>query len=154
ERENYILIGRAIRLFIILGVMLWTLRFLEKKDHPLLSGSNRWYIGIVLIATHLLWNNGVVLRPEATSGVLFICGLCRLFFSRQLPASAVLSLSFLFGIIVGGRLLFLLMSALFFAGIFVLSATSRLKTVVSGLGFFRLTFVALCPFVLTGPLII
>jgi len=154
ERENYILIGRAIRLFIILGVMLWTLRFLEKKDHPLLSGSNRWYIGIVLIATHLLWNNGVVLRPEAISGVLFICVLCRLFFSKQLQKNEVLSLSFLFGIIVAERLIFLLMSPLFFAGIFLLSATNRLKTVVSGLGFFLLTFVAFCPFVLTDPLII
>lgn len=86
-------------------------------------------------------------------GVIYMCPLPIIFFEAA-SKNEVLSLSFLFGIIVAERLIFLLMSPLFFAGIFLLSATNRLKTVVSGLGFFLLTFVAFCPFVLTDPLII
>lgn len=154
ERQPYILAGRAIRLLIVLAVMGWTLRFLQKQRHPLLEGANRWLIGVVILTSHLIWNNGVVLRPETISSVLFIHVLCRLFFSEKLERKDIVTLSVLFGITGAERLIFLILSPLFFGGILLLAGPARWKTLRYSLGVFLLSFLAFCPFVLTDPLII
>ncbi|ODS81502.1 MAG: hypothetical protein ABS46_11365 [Cytophagaceae bacterium SCN 52-12] len=154
DREPYLLAGRAVQLLVVLWVMILTLRFLFRREHPLLAGPGRYCVALLLVSSHLVLNNATVIRPEAISAVFFIYILCRLLFSEQLGRSEVITLSVLFGLVAAERLIFLFMTPLFFAGIFLLSGKDGRKAVRISLGIFLLAFLAFCPFVLTDPLII
>lgn len=154
DREPYILAGRAVQLLIVLCVMLWTLRFLFRQEHPLLAGTGRYGICLLLVSSHLIMNNGTVIRPEAISEVFFIHILCRLLFSERLDRQTVITLSVLFGLVAAERLIFLFMTPLFLAGIFLLTGKESRKAIRLSLGIFLLSFLAFCPFALTDPLII
>lgn len=154
DREGYILVGRALRLLIVLVMMFRTLRFLFRSEHRLLAGPGGLLTGLVIVSTHLVWVNGVVLRPEAISAVFFIHILCRLLFSERLEKGEVLTLSVFFALVVAERLIFMFMAPLFFAGIFLLSGVGKWKGLKLSLGVFVISFMAFCPFVLTDPLII
>lgn len=154
NREPYIIAGRAVQMLIVLIVGMWTLRFIFKQKHPMLTDGGKVLIGLVLISSHLIWQNGMVLRPEGISSVFFIHILCRLLFSERLERAEVLLLSILYGLVIAERLIFLIMSPLFFAGIFLLSGKSNWKSLRFSIGVFLLSFLAFCPFVLTDPLIV
>ncbi|GAA4447497.1 hypothetical protein GCM10023091_42470 [Ravibacter arvi] len=154
DREAYILAGRAVQLLIVLTVMLWTIRWLMRKTNVLLTDQSRFWIILVLISTHLLWNNGVVLRPEAISAVFFLHILCRLVFSERLAWKDVWVLSLLFGIVVAERLIFMFMAPFFWCSIWLLSDTARWSRLQVSIGVFTVSFLAFCPFVLSDPLIV
>lgn len=154
DREPYMIAGRVIQLLIVSGVMLWTLRFLFRQEHPLLAGPGRYCVALLLVSSHLVLNNANVIRPEAISAIFFIHILCRFLFSERLDRSAVMTLSVLFGLVAAERLIFLFMTPLFFAGIFLLSGKEGRNAVRISLGIFLLAFFAFCPFILADPLII
>lgn len=154
DREPYILAGRVIQMLVVAFMMFLTLRFLFRQEHPLLAGQGRYWISLILVSSHLFLNNGPIIRPEAISSVFFLYILCRLLFSVRLDRSAVITLSIMFGLVAAQRLIFLFMTPLFFAGIFLLTDKESWKTVRLSLGIFLLAFFAFCPFALTDPLII
>ncbi len=154
NREPYLLAGRVVQLLVVLWVMFRTLRFLFRQEHPLLAGPGRYCVALLLVSSHLVLNNATVIRPEAISAIFFICILCRLLFSERLDRSAVITLSVLFGLVAAERLIFLFMTPLFFAGIFLLSGKEGWKAARISMGIFLLAFLAFCPFVLSDPLII
>lgn len=154
DREPYILAGRVVQMLVVAGVMFLTLRFLFRQEHPLLAGRGRYWVALLLVSSHLFLNNGPIIRPEAISSVFFTYILCRLMFSVRLDRSAVITLSVLFGLVAAQRLIFLFMTPLFFAGIFLLTDKDGWKAIRLSLGIFLLAFFAFCPFALTDPLII
>lgn len=154
NREPYILAGRVVQLLIVLVVGLWTIRFVARQQHPLLTDQRRLLVLVVLVSSAVLWNSAPVLRPEAISQVFFVHILARLLFSERLQRSDVRLISILFGLVIAERLIFFILSPLFFAGVFLLTGSSRWKELRASIGFFSLSFLAFCPFVFTDPLII
>ncbi len=154
DREPYILIGRALQMVVVAVLLLATLRFLFRQEHPLLTPFSRFLIGLLLVSSHLFWNGGVVLRPEGLSGSIFLYLLCRLVFSERLSPGGAVWLAALYGVVIAERLLFLFLAPMVFLGIFWLVREQKGRTLGYAVGVFLLTFVAFCPFILTDPLIV
>ncbi|GAB3182084.1 hypothetical protein GCM10027291_52640 [Telluribacter humicola] len=103
----------------------------------------------------MVWFSAPVLRPEGISGCIFLYILVRLVFTTNLSAHKAYMLSALFAVVIAERLLFLFVSPIFFLSIFFLLAEhERWRVALRSVAFTFMVFVALCPFLLTDPLVV
>ncbi|WP_247234962.1 hypothetical protein [Telluribacter sp. SYSU D00476] len=155
NREPYILIARTIQLVVIGLFLFLTVRFIYRQNHPLLTPVVQACLSILIVTSYVVWFNAPVLRPEAISGCIFLYILVQLVFSSQVTAHRARELSILFAVVIAERLLFLFVSPIFYLSLFfLLPKQERWRVTLNSMGTTLLVFVALCPFLLTDPLVV
>ncbi len=154
DRETLLLLGRSIQLLLVGLVLFFTLRFVYRSRHELLTDGTKHVLAFLIVSSSMIWTSAPVLRPEALSGSVFLYLLVRLVFSEKLRPSESYVIAALFGLVLAERLLFIFVAPIVLGGIFFLSSQKRWTTAARALLVVLATFVIFCPFVLTNTLVI
>lgn len=153
-REDYILAGRTIQLIVVGLTIFFTVRFIFRSHHPMLTSLLKGGLSMLIVTSYIVWFNAPFLRPEALAGSLFIFLLCRLFFAIVPDRRELLFWSVLFGVIVAERLIFVFVSPIVFFRIYECLPFRKWSGVFRAAGLTLLTFIVFCPFILTDPFVI
>lgn len=154
SREKFLLIGRTLQLVEVGLILVFLIRFLYRQRHPLLTDISRPVLTLIAITSYAVWFNAPVLRPEALSGSLFLYIMARLLFSDKLANRQIYLLAALFGVILAERLLFVFVTPILLGGIYFLSIRDRWTMLLRFVLITVMTFLILCPFLLTDPLVV
>lgn len=154
SREKFLLIGRALQLVEVGLILVFLIRFLYRQRHPLLIDISRPVIALIAVTSYAVWFNAPVLRPEALSGSLFLYIMARLLFTDQLTNRQIYWLAALFGVILAERLLFVFVTPILLGGVYFLANRDRWKMAFRFVLITVATFLVLCPFLLTDPLVV
>ncbi|WP_159467594.1 hypothetical protein [Dyadobacter sp. 3J3] len=154
DREPYILLGRAVQIFVVGYVMYITIRLIHKRNHYLLTDSLRLFLPVVLVASTILLGNLPVLRPEAISGSLFILLMARLIFADSITIKEVVICSVIFGLILAQRLIFAFFIPFYVVAIFLLIPQDKIKNVLFAILMILISFIVFCPFIISDTLVV
>ena len=154
HREALLLPGRSIQLVLVGAVVFLTVRWVYRRQHPLLAGWARHALALLIVTSPLVWVNAPVLRPEAISGSLFLYIIVKLVFSERLTSREGYGLAALFGVVLAERLLFVFVAPVVAGGIFFLVQERKWVVSFRSLLLIVAVFVTLCPFILTDPLVV
>lgn len=154
SREKFLLIGRTLQLVEVGVILIFLIRFLYRQRHPLLNNISRPVLTLIAITSYAVWFNAPVLRPEALSGSIFLYIMARLLFADELTNRQIYVLAALFGVILAERLLFVFVTPILLGGIYFLSIRERWTMLLRFVLITVMTFLILCPFLLTDPLVV
>ncbi|HEV7347249.1 hypothetical protein [Telluribacter sp.] len=155
DRTEYLLVGRSVQLIIIGYFLILSVRSIYQKNHYLLTPPVQIILSVLIVTSYTVWFNAPVLRPEGISGSIFMFIALQLIFSENITINEARTLVVLFAVVVAERFLFLFISPIIFISIYLLlPQNNRWRIVLNLTGRFLIILLALCPFILTDPLVV